>query len=176
MRIAGINKNDMANCDDGFCVSVWMQGCPHHCNGCHNPETWDFNGGGEVDRQQFVRTVIESIDKNGIMRHLSILGGEPLAPQNIEDTLYIINCVRNEFPKIKVYLWTGYTIEELREKSQWMTGQAAPYASILNTVDVLIEGRYDENLRDLSHKLKGSSNQRVLYRKNNWSTKKKCQG
>lgn len=152
MRIAGINKNDMANCDDGICVSVWMQGCPHHCKGCHNPETWDFNGGKEVDRQQFVETVIESIDKNGIMRHLSILGGEPLAPQNIEDTLYIINCVRNKFPKIKIYLWTGYILENFNNEQ------------VLKSIDVLIDGPFILEKRDLTNKLKGSTNQRVLYR------------
>lgn len=152
MRIAGINKNDMANCDDGICVSVWMQGCPHHCKGCHNPETWDFNGGKEVDRQQFVETVIESIDKNGIMRHLSILGGEPLAPQNIEDTLYIVNCVRNKFPKIKIYLWTGYILENFNNEQ------------VLKNIDVLIDGPFILEKRDLTNKLKGSTNQRVLYR------------
>lgn len=160
MRIAGINKNDMVNCDDGVCVSVWMQGCPHHCKGCHNPETWDFNGGKEVDRQKFANEVAEAINANGIKRHLSILGGEPLAPQNIEDTIYIIDCVKSKFPEIKVYLWTGYVIEELKE------------SKILEKIDVLIDGKYDEAKRDLSHKLKGSSNQRVLYKKFNWQLDK----
>lgn len=151
MRYAGLIENDIVDSDDGICVSLWMQGCPHHCKGCHNPETWDFNGGIEIDREKLVENVINSLTQNGVKRNFSILGGEPLAEENLEDTLYIINRVRNKFPKIKIYLWTGYTIENLKIKD-------------LKKIDVIIDGLYDEKLRDVSLPLRGSSNQRILYR------------
>ena len=151
MRYAGLIENDIVDSDDGICVSLWMQGCPHHCKGCHNPETWDFNGGIEIDREKLVENVINSLTQNGVKRNFSILGGEPLAEENLEDTLYIINRVRNKFPKIKIYLWTGYTIENLKIKD-------------LKKIDVIIDGLYDEKLRDISLPLRGSSNQRILYR------------
>lgn len=151
MRYAGLIENDIVDSDDGICVSLWMQGCPHHCKGCHNPETWDFNGGIEIDREKLLENVINSLTQNGVNRNFSILGGEPLAEENLEDTLYIINRVRNKFPKIKIYLWTGYTIENLKIKD-------------LKKIDVIIDGLYDEKLRDISLPLRGSSNQRILYR------------
>lgn len=151
MRYAGLIENDIVDSDDGICVSLWMQGCPHHCKGCHNPETWDFNGGIEIDREKLVENVINSLTQNGVNRNFSILGGEPLAEENLEDTLYIINHIRNKFPKIKIYLWTGYTIENLKIKD-------------LKKIDVIIDGLYDEKLRDISLPLRGSSNQRILYR------------
>lgn len=151
MRYAGLIENDIVDSDDGICVSLWMQGCPHHCKGCHNPETWDFNGGIEIDREKLVENVINSLTQNGVNRNFSILGGEPLAEENLEDTLYIINRIRNKFPKIKIYLWTGYTIENLKIKD-------------LKKIDVIIDGLYDEKLRDISLPLRGSSNQRILYR------------
>ena len=151
MRYAGLIENDIVDSDDGICVSLWMQGCPHHCKGCHNPETWDFNGGTEIDREKLVENVINSLTQNGVKRNFSILGGEPLAKENLEDTLYIINRIRNKFPKIKIYLWTGYTIENLKIKD-------------LKKIDVIIDGLYDEKLRDISLPLRGSSNQRILYR------------
>lgn len=151
MRYAGLIENDIVDSDDGICVSLWMQGCPHHCKGCHNPETWDFNGGIEIDREKLVENVINSLTQNGVKRNFSILGGEPLAKENLEDTLYIINRIRNKFPKIKIYLWTGYTIENLKIKD-------------LKKIDVIIDGLYDEKLRDISLPLRGSSNQRILYR------------
>lgn len=151
MRYAGLIENDIVDSDDGICVSLWMQGCPHHCKGCHNPETWDFNGGIEIDREKLLENVINSLTQNGVNRNFSILGGEPLAEENLEDTLYIINHIRNMFPKIKIYLWTGYTIENLKIKD-------------LKKIDVIIDGLYDEKLRDVSLPLRGSSNQRILYR------------
>lgn len=151
MRYAGLIENDIVDSDDGICVSLWMQGCPHHCKGCHNPETWDFNGGIEIDREKLVENVINSLTQNGVKRNFSILGGEPLAEENLEDTLYIINRIRNKFPKIKIYLWTGYTIENLKIKD-------------LKKIDVIVDGLYDEKLRDVSLPLRGSLNQRILYR------------
>lgn len=152
MRYAGLLKNDIVDGDDGICVSLWMQGCPHHCKGCHNPETWDFEGGKEIEINDLVKQIISSISENGIIRNFSILGGEPLAPQNIENTYYILNEVKKAYPEIKVYLWTGYTYEKIKKEAK----------KIFKLVDVLIDGPYIESLRDLTLKLRGSSNQRVI--------------
>ena len=81
MKYAGLLKNDFIN-GEGVCVSVWVQGCPFRCKGCHNPQTWDFDEGIEVDEDALIDEVLAALNANGILRNLSILGGEPLAPQN----------------------------------------------------------------------------------------------
>jgi len=82
LRYAGLIKNDFAD-GQGVCVSLYMQGCPLHCPGCHNPQTWNPQGGIEVDINKLVREIRDAISANGIERNFSILGGEPLAPYNI---------------------------------------------------------------------------------------------
>ena len=101
VRFAAINKNDFIN-GEGVCVSFWVQGCPHHCKGCHNPEQWDFNGGKYKDNDIIVEEIINAITANGIQRNFSVLGGEPFAPQNITDVCEIIFKVKQRFPNIKI--------------------------------------------------------------------------
>ena len=163
MRYAGLIKNDIVDCDDGICVSLWMQGCPHHCKGCHNPETWDFNGGIEKTRKKLIDDVIDSLTQNGIKRNFSILGGEPLAPENIVDTVNIIHNVRNKFKDIKIYLWTGYEFDKLEFEGFRNINNRA-LRQIKKDVDVVIDGPYKEELRDTRLLLRGSSNQRILYK------------
>ena len=155
MRYAGLIENDIVDSDDGICVSLWMQGCPHHCKGCHNPETWDFNGGIEIDREKLLENVISSLTQNGIKRNFSVLGGEPLTPENLGDAAYIISKVRESFPDIKIYLWTGYVIEELNKKNIFIK-------QILKNIDVLIDGPFILEKKDLTLKLRGSTNQRIF--------------
>ena len=155
-KYAGLMTNDFAN-GEGVCVSFWTQGCPHHCEGCQNPETWDFEGGLELPTD--IRgQIIKAICANGITRNFSVLGGEPLCPQNIEEVDQIITSVRAAFPQIKIFVWTGYTLEELqKEKNEHII-------SILSKIDTLIDGKYIEEQRDITLKLRGSANQRVLQR------------
>ena len=153
-RYAGLNVNDFAN-GEGVCVSYFTQGCPHHCPGCFNPETWDFNGGKELPAD--IRgQIIKAICANGITRNFSVLGGEPLCPENVEEVKNIILGVRTAFPHIKIFVWTGYTLEELQQKKDNNINL------ILSAIDVLIDGRYKEEERDLTLKLRGSRNQRIL--------------
>lgn len=163
MRYAGLIKDDIVDCDDGICVSLWMQGCPHHCKGCHNPETWDFNGGIEKTRNKLIDDVISSLTQNGIKRNFSILGGEPLTPENIVDTANIIHNVRNKFKDIKIYLWTGYEFDKLEFEGFRNINNRA-LRQIKKDVDVVIDGPYKEELRDTRLLLRGSSNQRILYK------------
>lgn len=154
VKFAAINKNDFIN-GEGVCVSLWVQGCPHHCKGCHNPEQWDFNGGQYKDNDILVEEIIDAITANGIQRNFSVLGGEPFAPQNMPDVYEIIFKVKQKFPNIKVYVWSGYTLEELQEMY---------LPKLLDNVDVLIDGRFILVERDITLKLRGSKNQRILYK------------
>lgn len=154
MKYATIKDNDIAN-GPGVGVSVFLQGCERHCEGCFNPETWDFEGGQEFT-QDTLKHIINALTANGIKRHLSILGGEPLHPNNLFLTQLIISTVKQELPETKIYIWTGYTIEELRKS----TSKALQY--ILSTADVLIDGPYIEAERDITLPMRGSRNQRII--------------
>ena len=154
MKYATIKDNDIAN-GPGVGVSVFLQGCERHCEGCFNPETWDFEGGQEFT-QDTLKHIINALTANGIKRHLSILGGEPLHPNNLFLTQLIISSVKQELPETKIYIWTGYTIEELRKSSS----KALQY--ILSTADVLIDGPYIEAERDITLPMRGSRNQRII--------------
>lgn len=164
MRYAGIIKDDIVDCDDGICVSFWTQGCPHHCKGCHNPETWNFDGGKEESKESIIKKIIKAINENGISRNFSILGGEPLSPNNIIDVSDIIEIVRKTYPNIKIYLWTGYTFDKIKYKDECNNALKC----IKKNIDVVIDGLYDEKLRDITLPLRGSSNQRILYKGKNF--------
>ena len=154
VKFADLNKNDFVN-GEGVSVSLWMQGCPHHCKGCHNPEQWSFDGGNEIDINILINEILIAIEANGIQRNFSILGGEPMTQQNISNTLYILTQVKKHFPTIKTYVWTGYTLEELLDLYN---------KEILQNIDVLIDGRFIIEERDITLKLRGSNNQRILYK------------
>lgn len=154
MRYAGLKENDIVD-GEGICVSLWTQGCPHRCPGCHNPETWDYQGGTEIDMGELTTKVIQAIEKNGVKRNLSILGGEPLCPHNIDFVISLVNIVRTLFPDIKIFIWTGYRLEDLQEKYQ---------QSLFDKIDVLIDGPFVLAERDITLKLRGSKNQRILCR------------
>ena len=157
VRYAGLNKNDFIN-GEGVSVSLWVQGCPHHCPGCHNSEQWNFEGGKYINNQLLIEEIFTALTENGIQRNFSVLGGEPLAPQNINDTWEILWHVKRKFPDIKTYVWTGYTLEELYELYE------SSKEILLENVDVLIDGRFELKQRDVTLKLRGSSNQRILYK------------
>lgn len=154
MRYAGIIYNDFAAAP-GVSLSFFTQGCPHKCKGCHNPETWDFNGGKEFTNET-LSSIIEGLKKNGIKRTLCILGGEPLCPENQFLTNLVISTVKQELPNTKIYIWTGYTYEELQKHSN------SHLTSILENTDVLIDGPYIEAERDITLPLRGSRNQRII--------------
>lgn len=154
MKYAGLMENDIVD-GEGVCVSLWTQGCPHHCPGCHNPETWDFEGGYEVP-EDIRGKIVKAISANGITRNFSILGGEPLCEENLNFVLNIITAVRTAYPNIKIYIWSGYTFKELIDK------QDPRIINILKQSNVLIDGPYEESLRDITLPLRGSSNQNII--------------
>lgn len=153
-KYAGLITNDFAN-GTGVCVSFWTQGCPHHCQGCQNPETWDFDGGQPLPID-IKGQIIKAISANGITRNFSVLGGEPLCEQNLDIVDQIITAVRTAYPHIKIFVWTGYTIQELKEQKN------TTIEHILSQIDTLIDGRYIESKRDITLKFRGSKNQNIL--------------
>ena len=155
MRLAGLKLNDCVD-GEGISVSLWTQGCPHRCKGCHNPETWDFNGGYEDETNNIRGQIVKALSANNTQRNFSILGGEPLCEQNKEDVLTILASVRMAYPHIKIFLWTGYIYEKLIEEND------DTIKNILSKVDVLIDGPFIEKERDISLYLRGSRNQRVI--------------
>lgn len=153
MYYQGFMPNDFIN-GEGVCVSLWVSGCPFHCKGCHNKEAWDFNSGSEVPTNIFEK-LDNAITANNIKRNFSILGGEPLCEENRDFVLEVVKHIRKTFPDIKIFLWTGYTFQEL-EKMNDLT-----ISDILSYVNVLIDGRYEDDKRDVSLPLRGSSNQKI---------------
>ena len=153
MRYSGIIYNDITAAP-GLCVSFFTQGCPHHCHNCHNPQTWDFEGGKEF-RPELLDEIVEALTANGIERSLCIMGGEPLCSENEFLTLLFIKTVKEKLPNTPIYIWTGYFYEELLKKGGHMD-------QILGMADYLIDGPYIEDLRDITLEMRGSSNQRII--------------
>ena len=166
MRYAGIINNDVVN-GIGVCVSFWSQGCPHRCPGCHNPNTWDFNSGIEGNDKEIISRVIELIHKNDVQRNLSILGGEPLCSENLEFTYELIEAVKKEYANNNIYVWTGYTWEDIvvltTDKNSILSeDKRNKLSKIINEIDILVDGRFEKKLRDITLPFRGSSNQRVI--------------
>ena len=158
MKYAAIELNDTANAP-GVCVSIWLQGCPHHCKGCFNPETWDFSGGKPFGINE-MNSILQGISANGILRNFCILGGEPLCEENLFTTAYILRSVREQYGNsIEIYLWTGYTLQELKDRN------SNAINGILEDLDYLIDGRFVEELKNPNLELRGSSNQTIHYLK-----------
>ena len=151
MRFTKIKPNDVVN-GEGVCVSLWTQGCPHHCKGCFNPETWNFNGGEEFTGKHLIE-IQRLLDANGVNRNLSILGGEPLCEENAYGVFALINIIKGDRPDTKVFVWTGYRFEDLIKKYSYHN---------LKGIDVLIDGKFEEDKKDIRLKLRGSSNQRII--------------
>ena len=154
MKYAGLIKNDMCAAP-GVSVSFFTQGCPHRCKGCHNPDTWNFDGGKEFTNDT-LQEIITALTANNIQRSLSVMGGEPLCEENTFLTYLIIKTVKEKLPNTKIYIWTGYYYKELLESYDPRVNQ------ILQMVDVLIDGPYVEELRDITLPMRGSSNQSVI--------------
>ena len=150
MRFSKIKDNDIAN-GLGVTMSLWTQGCPHHCKGCFNGETWDFDAGEEFEDSD-LEYILENINKNNVHRDLSILGGEPLCPENVDGVIEVCKIFKEKFPEKKIYLWTGYVVEQFNEKQR----------NVLNYIDVLVDGPFVQAKRNLSIMMRVSSNQRVI--------------
>ena len=158
MRYNTIRKMDISN-GPGVRVSIFMQGCTFHCKGCFNEETWDFNGG-HVFTDDTINRVLELASADYIVG-LSILGGEPMHPKNIDGTTKLAKAFKEKYPKKTLWAWTGFLFDkDLYEKE------------IMNYLDVLVDGPFKIDLFDPTLKWKGSSNQRVIDVKKSLKNKK----
>ena len=114
MNYANIKYNDIAD-GEGISVSLFVSGCPHHCTGCFNPETWDYTYG-KLFTKETLNEIIEAIAKNDIVRNFNILGGDPLAPANRATVLAIVKEIRKRYPNIIIRIWTGDSFENFFKK------------------------------------------------------------
>ena len=151
MKYAKIRKMDISN-GEGVRVSLFVQGCSFHCKNCFNPETWDFNKGKEFTTAE-TQKIIELANKDYIAG-LSVLGGEPLHNNNVNEVFHIVATFKEKFPNKDIWLWTGFKFEDAIKDSK--------RKSILCNIDVLIDGQFEEDKKDLTLKWRGSSNQRVI--------------
>lgn len=159
MRYAGIIKNDVA-AGKGVCVTFFVQGCSQHCPGCHNPQTWDFDGGYEFT-QDTMDNIIKALNANGVQRNFCVMGGEPLHPDNLFLTNLVISEVRKKYPDIKIYVWTGYLYEDLLAKHEKLL------QNIFSNIDFVIDGPFIKEQRDITLPMRGSKNQRIIELKGN---------
>lgn len=165
MRYAQITPFEVCN-GKGAGVSLFVQGCHFHCKGCFNQESWDFCGGKEWTKE-IEDKFFELISKPYIKR-ITILGGEPLADKNVSDVLNLIVEIRNRFPNKNIWLYTGYKWDSIFYPV--VTDDFNPERdtiidcrkSIARLCDVVIDGRFVEELKDLTLKFRGSSNQRII--------------
>jgi anaerobic ribonucleoside-triphosphate reductase activating protein len=154
MKYSGIIFNDVAAAP-GLCVTLFTQGCPHHCPGCHNPETWDFEGGQDFTIST-LQSIIDGLTAQGVQRNFCVMGGEPLCYENSYLTAAVVTAVKQQVPDAKIYVWTGYTYERLLEID-------CPHINtVLKLADVLIDGPYIEAERDITLPMRGSRNQRII--------------
>lgn len=158
MNYGEIKYCDIAN-GSGVRVTLFVSGCRNHCKNCFNPMTWSFEYG-QVLKQKTIDEIIEHL-KMPFIQGLTILGGEPFEPENQKDVLDVVLKVRQEVPNKDIWIYSGFTFEELM-------GQVESRASlkeakqILENIDVLVDGRYVDELRDIRLKFRGSRNQRVI--------------
>lgn len=149
MNYIKITKNDIAN-GPGVRVTLWVAGCSLHCKGCHNPQTWDYNAGKAFD-ENALNELLAALDKPYI-QGLTLSGGNPV--DNGPEVLAICREVREKFQTKDIWLYSGYTFEEIKNKA---VGEF-----ILEYVDVLVDGPYIEEQRDITLPFMGSKNQRLI--------------
>lgn len=154
MNYAVIKKNDIAN-GPGIRVSLFVSGCRHRCPGCFNSEAWDFNYGSTFT-DNTVYEIIEAM-KPSYVTGLSLLGGEPFERENREGLIRLVSKVREALTDKSVWCYTGFTFEDI---AGGMLGEDA--AELLGSIDVLVDGKFVNELKDPSLLFRGSSNQRII--------------
>lgn len=147
MNYGKINKVDIAN-GPGVRVSLFVSGCRNRCKGCFNPETWDFNFGEEFTAEPKCQ-IVDALRPEWIAG-LSILGGDPFEPENIDEITTFCFIIRRMYPDKTIWIYTGYLYEDLKD------------LAIMDYIDVLVDGPFIEAQKDLTLKFRGSKNQRLI--------------
>ena len=148
MKYNIVRKMDISN-GPGVRVSVFMQGCEFHCKNCFNPDTWSFENGKDFTTGT-INEVLNLCSQDYI-KGLSILGGEPMHPKNIEGTTQLAKAFKEKYPNKNLWVWSGFKFDEnLKDKE------------VMKYVDVLVDGRYVDEMHNPNLKWRGSTNQRVI--------------
>lgn len=157
MNYANIKKYDIAN-GPGVRVSLFVSGCTHHCPGCFNPETWDFNYGQPFD-SDVINEILEALQPSYI-HGFSLLGGEPFEYKNQIGLLPLLKEIKNRFPNKDIWCYTGYDFET--DILEDMAKKWSETYDMLSYIDVLVDGEFVEAKKDLALRFRGSSNQRII--------------
>lgn len=159
MNYAYITKCDQVN-GEGLRVTLWVTGCPNHCEGCQNEWSWNKESGVPFDNEAYKELV--SYLEHDYIKGLTFCGGEPLAPYNIETVTALAKDIKEQFPDKDIWCYTGYSYEDMKD------------CEIMNYIDVLLDGRFVKELKDTKLHWVGSSNQRVIDVKKTRETGRIC--
>ena len=164
LRILDITAPDINN-GNGIRITLWVSGCNHHCKGCHNKWTWDFNQGKDfIEEQDYILTKLENWLSRDYVDGITLSGGDPLCQdeRGLISLLDIIKWVRLNFPSKTIWMYTGYVYEDIINDTE-QSRICNLKKTILDNIDVLVDGPYKEELRDTSHcPFRGSTNQRII--------------
>lgn len=153
--IHNIKNYDMENTlNQGAAVSIWFNQCPHKCIGCWNPETWERQADLFIDNKKVAEEILNYLNGEMELKTLSLLGGDPLSPKNISDTIEILEIIKKEKPNLQVICWTGFTIRQVMGSKLLKPS--------LKYIDVLIDGRFEIDKKVVG-KIYGSSNQKRIF-------------
>lgn len=147
MKFANIRQMDISN-GEGIGVALFVQGCHFHCFNCFNPSTWDFNNGQKWNTDTY--NIFLKAVKQSFIQRVSFLGGEPLCPENRDEVTALSKSIKALLPTKTQWLYTGYKWEEIKD------------LPIMEYLDVIVDGQYEDDKRDITLKWRGSSNQRVI--------------
>lgn len=151
IRLAGICEDSIVD-GHGIRYTIFVQGCPHHCDGCHNPQTHSFNGGYIVTTKE----ILKSIHENPLLDGITFSGGEPFCQS--KSLSYLGNMIKKENPNLDIITYTGFTFEYLLENAT----QDNSYLELLKVSDILVDGRFEKDKQSYNLVFRGSSNQRFI--------------
>ena len=157
MNYADIKKIDVAN-GEGVRVSLFVSGCNHHCKGCFNQCAWDFNYGKKFTEKE-EQQIIDYMNHDYISG-LSLLGGEPLEPKNQEGLLPLVKKVKEKFPNKDIWCYTGFDFE--KDVVEKMAKNNETTRELLKYIDIIVDGKFEEDKKDLKLQFRGSSNQKIV--------------
>ena len=157
MYYGALKKTDIAN-GPGVRVSLFVSGCRHHCKDCFNPETWDFTYGKEYT-DAVAAEILQALEP-GYIKGITVLGGEPFEPENQRELLPLYRAIRERYPHKSIWVYSGYTLDE----QLWKECHARIDITdeILSLIDVLVDGRFVAEKKNISLKFRGSENQRII--------------
>jgi len=153
---------EIKNCDIangiGVRVTLFVSGCTNHCKGCFQPQTWDFSYGKPYTKE--TEDYIIELLRPSYITGLTLLGGEPFEPSNQRELVGLLRRVKKELPEKTVWSFTGFTLEALREREPHPRCEVTD--EMLSLIDVLVDGKFEEEKKDISLRFRGSSNQRLI--------------